>query len=68
MENGDMIQFGYVYNGCRLNNKLAIYLGDDAIQRNDGVVIYNFKVLVVGSSAPTWCDRSMYKHIRKVEA
>ena len=68
MEVGDMIRFGYVHSTCRLNNKLAVYLGDDYIKRDDGVVIHNFNVLVVGHDTPICCDRSIFKHIRKVEA
>ena len=68
MKAGDMIRFGYVHSTCRLNNELAIYLGEDNVHRGDGVVVYNFSVLIVGEDTPTCCDRSMFKYIRKVEA
>ena len=65
---GDMIRFGYVHSTCRLNNKLALYLGEENIDRYDGVTVYNFSVLIVGEDTPTCCDRTLFKHIRKVEA
>ena len=29
MKVGDLVKFGNIYNGCELNQRLAIYLGDD---------------------------------------
>lgn len=68
LNDGDMIRFGYVYNGCTLNDALAVYVGESPILRGDGITIYNFKVLVVGHDTPTICDKSLKRYIRKVEA
>jgi hypothetical protein len=65
---GDIIRFGYIYNGCTLNDALAVYLGERHIHRSDGVTVYNFKVLVVGDDTPTICDKNLKRYIRKVEA
>jgi hypothetical protein len=36
---GDLIEFGWIYSTCSLNNKTALYLGECFIYRPDGVVI-----------------------------
>ena len=68
LEPGNMIRFGYVYKGCGLNDALAVYLGEDCVYREDGMIVRNFKILVVGENIPTVCDKGLKKHIRKVEA
>lgn len=52
----------------RIEGKHAIYLGEDFIYRDDGQVVENHKVLVVGESRPTIIDRSLLKCMRKLEA
>ncbi len=64
---GDWIRFMYVYSGCELNNKQAMYLGEDIIDRSDGVRIVNFKVLPIGASKPIIIDRSMIKFMQVIE-
>ncbi len=65
---GDLVRFGHIYNGCTLNNTTALYLGPDWILREDGITIYNFKVLVTGTSdGPITCDKSMYKHMKVID-
>ena len=54
MKVGDLIKFDHIYGrGASINNKTALYLGEDFIHRDDGVVIENHKVLMVGESSPT---------------
>ena len=60
MRVGDLIRFGHIYNGCDdLNGRLAVYLGEDFIHRDDGVTIENHKVLLVGASKPSCIDRCL---------
>ncbi len=68
MKVGDMVKFDYV-NGhtSSINNKLAIYLGYKPIHRDDGVVVNNFEVWVLGDDFPTVCDGSMKRWLRKYE-
>ena len=68
LEPGNMIRFGHVYNGCELNDALAVYLGEEPYHRQDGTIVRNFKILVVGEDTPTLCDKGLKKHFRKVEA
>ena len=68
LEPGDMIRFGFIYNGCTLNDALAVYVGESHIHRDDGITVYNFKVLVVGHDTTTICDKGLKRYIRKVEA
>lgn len=62
MKAGDLVKFGRI-NGhtTNLNNKTALYLGEDFIHRNDGVVVENHKVLMVGDSSPTIIDRGLVR-------
>tara|TARA_R110000824_G_scaffold31156_4_gene101744 strand:- start:1734 stop:1994 length:261 start_codon:yes stop_codon:yes gene_type:complete len=63
---GDLVKFRHIYNGCMLNDQTALYLGPDWILRDDGITIYNFRVLVTGSSDPITCDKTMYKHMKVI--
>ena len=62
MKAGDLVKFGRI-NGhtSHINNKMALYLGEDFIHRADGVVVENHKVLIVGESAPTIIDRGLVR-------
>tara|TARA_Y100001938_G_C7925628_1_gene346723 strand:- start:515 stop:736 length:222 start_codon:yes stop_codon:yes gene_type:complete len=63
---GDLVKFDYVNGlGIRsINNKLALYLGDKPIYREDGVVVNNFEVWLLGEDCPTICDGSMKRWLR----
>jgi len=50
------------------NGRLAIYLGEDFIHRDDGVTVENHKVLMVGANTPTVIDRGLLKYMREVTA
>jgi len=67
MKVGDLVKFDRI-NGhtTRLNNKAALYLGEDFIHRDDGVVVENHKVLIVGDTSPIIIDRGLLKHMRVV--
>ena len=64
MKVGELYKFGWVYNGCRLNRKLAVYLGPDFIHRSDGEWIENHRVLVVGDSESSLIDRGLLGAMR----
>ncbi len=68
MKPGDLVKFGRI-NGhtTHINNKMALYLGEDFIHRGDGVVAENHKVLIVGEPAPTIIDRGLLRWMTKVE-
>ncbi len=51
-----------------LNNRLALYLGEAFIHRDDGVTVENHKVMIVGNTSPTIIDRGLLKHMREVTA
>ena len=62
---GDMVKFRFIYNGCSLNGKKAVYLGEDFIHRKDGVTIRNHRVLEVGASKTTCIDNNLLKYMEK---
>jgi hypothetical protein len=49
-----------------LNNRLALYLGEAFIHRDDGVTIQNHKVLIVGNTSPTIIDRGLLRYMSEV--
>ena len=58
--------FGYKRSG--LEGQLAVYLGEDFIHRDDGVIIENHRILKVGASSASIIDRGLLKHMAEVEA
>ena len=62
MKPGDLVKFGRI-NGhtSSINNKTALYLGEDFIHRDDGVVVENHKIWIVGNPAPTIIDRGLVR-------
>ena len=62
---GDLVEFGWIYSGCSLNEKTALYLGECFIHRPDGVVVENHKVLVVGESQSTIIDKGLLRKMKK---
>ena len=61
MKVGDLVKFKRLSYETNINNKTAIYLGEDFIHRGDGIVVQNHKVLVLGDSTPTIIDRTVLK-------
>ena len=68
MKPGDLVKFGRI-NGhtTHINNKMALYLGEDFIHRDDGVVVENHKILLVGESTPTIIDKGLLRWITVVK-
>jgi hypothetical protein len=59
---GELIRFGYINGHTRsLNNKVGLYLGEAFIHRDDGVVVKNHRVLMVGSSTPATIDQRLLR-------
>ena len=68
MQVGDLVQFDYV-NGhtSEVNNKVGLYLGPKPLKREDGKIINNFMVQLLGEATPRLCDGSMMRWLRVVE-
>ena len=66
MQVGDLVKFRYIYSGCDLNDKKALYLGEAFIHRDDGVTVYNHKILEIGASKPTIIDIGLLKYMEVV--
>ena len=69
MQVGDLVKFDRI-NGhtTHINNKTALYMGEAFIHRDDGVVVENHKVLIVGERSPTIIDRGLLKYMRVIDA
>ena len=61
---GDLVKFDYIHSNCLLNFRMALYLGEAFIYRDDGVTIKNYKVQVVGFPAPTTIDRGLLYYMK----
>ena len=62
---GDLIIFDWIYEACRLNERIAIYLGEDIILRDDGVEIRNHKVQLLGDAHITTIDKGLMYSLSK---
>jgi hypothetical protein len=69
MKVGKLYRFeGFGYKRSSLDGQLAVYLGEDFIHREDGVVIQNHRILKVGAANASIIDRGMLKFMAEVEA
>ena len=44
---GDLVEFFYVYNGCELNNRVAVYLGETEKHNNHRVQLLGEKKISI---------------------
>ena len=68
MKVGDLYRFEGFRGAPRLAGKIAVYLGEAFIHRDDGVTVENHQVLMVGETNPRIIDRGLLKWMNKVEA
>tara|TARA_Y100000592_G_scaffold97415_1_gene168106 strand:+ start:557 stop:766 length:210 start_codon:yes stop_codon:yes gene_type:complete len=63
---GDLVKFDRI-NGhtTDINDKVAVYLGEAFIHRDDGVVVQNHKVLLLGKTTPTIIGVGLLRWLRK---
>ncbi len=65
---GKLYKFQYVgHHNYHLEGKLVMYLGEDHIHREDGVVIKNFRVQMVGAERPGICDNGMRHYLKDID-
>ena len=67
MQVGDLVKFRYIYSGCDLNDKKALYLGKAYIHRDDGSTVYNHKILEIGATNPTIIAVGLLKYMSVVD-
>ena len=69
MKIGNLYRFDRI-NGHthHLNDRLALYLGEAFIHRDDGLIIENHKVMIVGNTRPTLIDRGVLRYMSEVTA
>ena len=66
MKVGDLVKFDRINGHTRdINDKVAVYLGEAFIHRDDGVVIQNHKVLLLGETTPRTIDVRLLRWLRK---
>lgn len=62
---GDLVKFQWIYQNCALNERVAIYLGEDIILREDGVRIENHKIQLLGEAHITTIDKGLKYSLSK---
>jgi len=62
---GELVKFNWIYNYCKLNERVAIYLGEDVILREDGVKVENHKVYLLGDTQVTTIDENLMYSLSK---
>ncbi len=66
---GRLYEFPYINGHTQdLNRKTVMYIGEDHIHRDDGIVIENFSVQVLGEDRIRICDKGLRRYLKKVEA
>jgi len=64
---GKLYKFeGWGLERSGLDGTLAVYLGEDFIHRDDGLIIENHRILKVGAPASTLIDRGLLKYMKEV--
>ena len=65
---GNLYKFQYInHHNDHLNGRLVMYLGEDHIHREDGVVIKNFRVQMVGENRQGICDNGMRHYLKDID-
>ena len=59
---GDMVKFGYVYPGCDLNDRHALYLGEKPSSNPE---VINESFWVCGDSRPLVVDKTLMPYVCK---
>ena len=61
MEIGALYRFEGGYCPMKFYGKIAVYLGEDFIHRDDGITIENHNLLLQGETAPRCVDRMVLR-------
>ncbi len=56
---GSLIKFYHIYDGCYLNKRMALYLGEQIYLGADGTEYVNYLVHVVGDATPLVVDKGI---------
>ena len=56
---GSLIRFSNIYNGCHLNGRTALYLGETIYVGPDGTKYVNYSVHVVGEPLAYTVDKGI---------
>ena len=56
---GSLIKFAHVYEGCYLNDRMALYLGETIYFGGDGTEYINYLVHIVGDAEALVIDKGL---------
>ena len=66
MQVGELYRFEGGYCPMKFYGKIAVYLGEDFIHRDDGVTVENHKIVIQGEESPRIIDRGVLKWLCKL--
>ena len=66
VEIGELYRFEGGFCPMRFYGKIAVYLGEDFIHRDDGVTVENHKIVIQGEESPRIIDRGVLKWLCKL--
>ena len=67
MQVGDLVQFDYINGHTRdINRKVGMYMGERPLKRDDGMIINNFAVHMLGKTSETICDGGLKKWLKVI--
>jgi hypothetical protein len=68
MQVGELYRFEGFMGAPRWAGKIAMYLGEAFIHRDDGVTVENHQILMVGEANPRIIDRGLLKWMNRITA
>ena len=68
MKVGDLVKFDYINESTHhTNNRVGMFLGPKPLKREDGRIINNFMIQLLGESTPSLCDASMMRWLKVIK-
>jgi len=61
---GELVRFDHICQGSDLNGRIAVYIGEHYIHRDDGVTVRNHRVWCAGDRVPTIIDYNLLSYMR----
>ena len=65
---GELFSFPFINDFCKsINQRKGLYIGEDFIHRNDGIIIKNHMILMFGDEHYRIIDNGLLRFMKKIE-